>query len=100
MIEAVKPTAKMTATLVDGTLTLTLTDANDGALALSALTNPKISLVTGTGKQQTKLLDGATLNNLTVSGLSSAASGTEYTGTVTSDNYQTITFKVTARTNS
>jgi hypothetical protein len=53
-------------------------------------------LSTGSGKETKTLLNNIAMSSLTITVSSDVAVGTEYTGTVTSDNYQTITFKVTA----
>lgn len=83
------------ASLTGGKLILTLKDAHDGAVELSKLENPKLTLSSGAGKNTVKLLENLGLTDLNVE-IPDAVVGTEYTGIITSDNHPAIVFQATA----
>ena len=101
LIKAVQPKAAGEGTLtvndLNVTLAVTLKDTEGNALDTAKLVNAKVTVISGSGKNAVTVIDKADLNSSVTGTLSkSLAAGTECDVTITSDNYQNITFKVNA----
>ena len=101
MIKAVQPKATGEGTLtVDGMkveFMLSLKDADGKALDISKLENGKVSVTSGSGRNMVTVISETALTVAVEGTLSKELKdGTECDVTITSDNYQNITFKVNA----
>lgn len=85
------------ASLAGTRLSLTLKNERDESVDLGRLENPRITLESGAGRNAVRLLENVELTGLSLE-VSEANVGTEYTGTITSDNYRNIMFRVVAET--
>ena len=101
LLKAVQPKASgegsLTVNDLNVTLTVTLKDTEGNSLDLTKLENAKITVAYGSGRDAVTVIDKAELSSSVSGTLKKAlAEGTECSVTITSDNYQDITFKVTA----
>ncbi len=95
LINAVKPAAELSAQLTGSQLTLTIQKAGT-AVTLEELGNSTITVSDGAARNPVYLLNGASLTALEMTTNVAPAAGKEYTVTITSEQFQTMTCKVMA----